>query len=155
MATIDLRQGDHASTSPLATDGLGPVSVRRIEIDFATAKSGGVVGAGDTLQVLHLPVGTMVLDCAVDVIKLAGAALTIDVGPYTHSTDAAITADGFINGMDLNASLGIKRVTLGTLLTGGIHWVNASDVASDISILSVNAGGAAKIALLVTVIALS
>lgn len=148
MATTqDFRQGDHGTGAKVSGQMPGVVWMLRT-IDAAVDN----IASGDTVQLFHIPQGSKVLDFLMNVETLEGGTLTIDVGTYTHSTDAAIDADGFVDGLDANSATGVQRITRGILMsdsdlpTGkdGGGWT-AQDVAADISALYNNAADVSKI----------
>ncbi len=140
MAVLwDKRQGGHASDAKVPSV---PAKIVRMErtLDCRDVN----IASGDTVQLLHIPAGAVILQCSIEVERLEGGTLTIDVGAYTHSSDAAIDADGFFNDANLNSALGtICGATTGVLT---FPYKSSTDVAMDISALFNNAADLARFA---------
>lgn len=155
--TIALNVGDHTSDARPAlgiVSGIGWVSCVVDATAVTTAQgaaTAGTIASGSTVTLFHLPAGACVLDFVVDVNTIEGGTLTVDIGPYTHSTGDAIDADGFIDGLNCNSATGLQRVTRGILMsdsdlpTGSKGSWSAEDVAADIKAYYNNAADKAKI----------
>ncbi len=143
MANVDIRQGGHAANAKVA--GI-PMKVMRLSRTYDCKVTN--VTSGDVLQMIHIPAGMTILGCALYCHRAEGAAQTVDVGPYTHSSDAAIDADGFFNDADLNVA-GVKLGATNGVLT--FPYESATDVAMDISVLFNNTADNARFTLTVLV----
>lgn len=83
---------------------------KRVDLAAEAAKAGvSSFASSDTLGLLELPAGTRVLCVDVHVITAEGATLTADIG--VTGTDA----DGWVDGVDLNATGWTAGVFAGTL----------------------------------------
>ena len=144
MALVDIRQGDHSSSAKVSCV---PAKIVRLERTHDCKTTN--VTSGNILQMIHIPAGCALLDAALTVHRVEGGTLTVDVGLYTHSDDAAIDADGLLDGADLNSAAVIHGVTPGVLT---YPYKNASDVAMDVSVLFNNTADNARFTLAVTVL---
>ena len=142
MALVDIRQGDHGTSAKVSCVPGKIVRLSRMHDCKVTN-----VTSGNTLQMLHIPAGVALLDTALTVHRLEGGTLTVDVGLATHSSDAAIDADGLLDGADLNSAALIHGVTPGVLT---YPYKNASDVAMDVGVLFNNTADNARFTLTVT-----
>lgn len=96
MANIDLRPG--SSAVPACTPEIVRVG---LEVDFAANPA----AQNDIVQLLNLAAGTRVLAVDMELITAEGGTLTADVGIFSTAM-AAVDVDGFLDGMDLNATPG-------------------------------------------------
>ena len=91
----------------------GKTAVKKFTIDTATTN----VASGEVVKLMTIPSETAILAVWANVTTAEGGTLTIDVGDYTTSTDAAIDADGFLDGVNGN-SVAISQSRTITLTEG-------------------------------------
>lgn len=69
------------------------------------------VGSGDIVKLLNIPANVLVRDVVANVKTAEGETLTIDIGDYLEADDAAIDADGYIDGANGNSVAAVKAST--------------------------------------------
>lgn len=70
---------------------------KTVVVDFAVINDGNGVGAADTVEVIKLPKGAVVLDVVANVLTAEGGAATVDLGITGSTTD-------FFSNLDINAT---------------------------------------------------
>jgi urease accessory protein UreE len=102
MANYTDSLGFFKNSAAYPAKGNDSLSVISVDLDFAeiaaarAAASAVALANGDTLEVLPLPAGTLVLAAGGDVSKAEGATATIDLGDSGSATR-------FLSNLDLNA----------------------------------------------------
>jgi len=90
----------------LAWDGLKKSIVQKVEVDFSIAANN--LAQNKVMAVMRIPAGVLIEEIMLNV-KTADADISdVDVGIATASTEATISADGFINNADISTT-GLKR----------------------------------------------
>jgi len=105
MSVFNLAKGDGAV---LPSHGAGKSVLLQKTIDFSELDSGNGAGAADVVRLWDIPANTIIEDVVATGLTAEGGAATIDVGDFLKATDAAVDADGYIDGADANA-VGISR----------------------------------------------
>ena len=111
------------------------------------------VTSGDVLKLINIPANTLITDVIANVTTAEGATLTIDIGDYTASTDAAVDADGFLDGANGN-SAAASKTTDGTVATPTPAYIKGKVYTASGSYLGVLFNNAAAAAIIeITILA--
>ena len=86
-------------TGPFA-GGPGRLQCVKKVVDFNKTP----LAASDKAKLFNVPAGVMIDHLKANRITAEGAAATVDVGLYAASNDAAVDADGLLDGLDVNAT---------------------------------------------------
>jgi hypothetical protein len=122
-------------------------------IPFTIDTASTNVTSGDVLKLMNIPANTLITDVIANVTTAEGGTLTIDIGDYTASTDAAIDADGFIDGANGNSAAATKT-TDGTIATPTPAYIKGKVYTATGAYLGVLFNNAADAAIIeITVIA--
>lgn len=97
MAVIDKTVGTGVR---LPNNESGASYVLKYRMDTATTN----VANGSVLKLFIIPADTLIKDVIAVVRTAEGTTLTIDVGDYVTSSDAAVTADGWLDGINGNSA---------------------------------------------------
>jgi len=123
MATTHSLDSMKVAAQPI--EGLKVYTIKNT-VDFGDLDDGVAIGDGDTVELLKVPVNTIVLAVAVNVTT-AGAASTA----YTCTVGDGANPDGFIKTVDLTAT-GITKTAADAVETygmavGGGHVYSTAD----------------------------
>ena len=99
MAVQDFTTGDGYE---LPNNASGQLFALKCRIDTATTN----VTSGNVAKAFIIPADTVVREVILIVRTAEGGTLTVDVGDYLIATDAAVTADGYLDGVNCNATAG-------------------------------------------------
>lgn len=94
-------------------------SGRAFTIPFTIDTSKVNVDDGDIVRLLDIPANTEILKVISNVKTAEGGTLTIDIGDYKTADNAALDADGFIDGQNGNAVAAVSSSTETLTLTEG------------------------------------
>ena len=108
----NLATADHAAQGSSAR-GRSPYMVQNtIDLAAAIVLKGADFAANDTMEVLNVPAGTVILSAGIEIITQADGTLTLDMG-FTGASPAAI--DLYVDGLDcVGGAVGTYGVTPGT-----------------------------------------
>jgi len=108
----NLATADHAAQGSSAR-GRSPYMVQNtIDLAAAIVLKGSDFAANDTMEVLNVPAGTVILSAGIEIITQADGTLTLDMG-FTGASPAAI--DLYVDGLDcVGGAVGTYGVTPGT-----------------------------------------
>ena len=94
----NLATADHAATGNTAR-GRSPYLVQNtIDIAAAIVLKGSDFAAGDTMEVLNVPAGSVVLSAGIEIMTAVDGTCTVDLG-YTGADPAAV--DLYVDGLDV------------------------------------------------------
>lgn len=118
MANVDAREG--SAVVPFATSGKSFQLRGTIDTDTTN------VASGDIVMLLNVPANTFINKVLAYATTAEGGTLTIDVGDFgTTSAFTAVTADGWFDGINANATTVYNSATL-TLTEGTPNTTAAS-----------------------------
>ena len=108
----NLATADHAAQGSSAR-GRSPYMVQNtIDLAAAIVLKGADFAANDTMEVLNVPAGTVILSAGIEIITQADGTLTLDMG-FTGASPAAV--DLYVDGLDcVGGAVGTYGVTPGT-----------------------------------------
>ena len=108
----NLATADHAAQGSSAR-GRSPYMVQNtIDLAAAIVLKGADFAANDTMEVLNVPAGTVILSAGIEIIAQADGTLTLDMG-FTGASPAAV--DLYVDGLDcVGGAVGTYGVTPGT-----------------------------------------
>ena len=108
----NLATTDHAAVGNTAR-GRSPYLVQNtIDIAAAIVLKGSDFAAGDTMEVLNVPEGSVVLSAGIEILTQVDGTCTIDLG-YTGADPAAV--DLYVDGLDVvGGAVGAYSTTPGT-----------------------------------------
>lgn len=125
MAMDDRRDG-FASTT--ATTKIAPtLTSRKFTVEKTIDCLDDDVTNGDVVQAIYIPPGYYIQNVGLIVERAEGGTLTVDVGLYAESNDAETDKDGFLDGVDCNATAGTAYCSSPGVATTGspCTWVTA------------------------------
>jgi hypothetical protein len=107
----NLATADHAAQGNSAR-GRSPYLVQNtIDIAAAIVLKGSDFAANDTMEVLNVPAGTVILSAGIEIISAVDGTCTLDLG-FTGASPAAI--DVFVDGFDATGTAGTYATTPAT-----------------------------------------
>jgi len=108
----NLATADHAAQGSSAR-GRSPYMVQNtIDLAAAIVLKGSDFAANDTMEVLNVPAGNVILSAGIEIIAQADGTLTLDMG-FTGASPAAV--DLYVDGLDcVGGAVGTYGVTPGT-----------------------------------------
>jgi len=108
----NLATADHAAQGNSAR-GRSPYLVQNtIDLAAAIVLKGSDFAANDTMEVLNVPAGSVILSAGIEIIAQADGTLTLDMG-FTGASPAAV--DLFVDGLDcVGSAVGTFGTTPGT-----------------------------------------
>jgi len=108
----NLATADHAAQGNSAR-GRSPYLVQNtIDLAAAIVLKGSDFAANDTMEVLNVPAGSVILSAGIEIIAQADGTLTLDMG-FTGASPAAV--DLFVDGLDcVGGAVGTYGTTPGT-----------------------------------------
>ena len=92
---------------------------RLVVLTAVVACASNNVDAEDIVKLFDIPAGTLVQDVVAIVETAEGETLTFDVGDFLSATDAAVDADGYLDGVNGNSAAASKASTEALTLTEG------------------------------------
>jgi hypothetical protein len=107
----NLATADHAAQGNSAR-GRSPYLVQNtIDIAAAIVLKGSDFAANDTMEVLNVPAGTVILSAGIEIISAVDGTCTLDLG-FTGASPAAV--DVFVDGFDVTGTAGTYATTPAT-----------------------------------------
>jgi hypothetical protein len=120
--------------------------VKKVTIIFsgadATTTKGAAIAQNDVLPLINIPAGSFVLPVAAKVLTVEGGASTVDIG------DGA-TADGYLDGLDINALTDTQSFTADTTEAFGAGKYYAAADTIDLKLMT---GTAAAVVIAVSAV---
>tara|TARA_R100001443_G_scaffold587_1_gene2360 strand:+ start:152 stop:610 length:459 start_codon:yes stop_codon:yes gene_type:complete len=139
MATVSYKEGPFDASSGFGNTSPGsssmPPGVKAAMIDCSVQN----MGAGDILEAITIPADSIIVEVGISILVAEGGTATADVG-FTGDGP-----DGFLDGVDLNAAVGITYNSLNAATGADTYSGGRYQAAEDtIDVKFVNAMDAGK-----------